>query len=93
MRKPSPHTLVYAPRSNSLERAFLAISVDQVAPDCGACSTSGVVAMKHNPAIAAFTSRLESRGKKKTVVIAAAMRKLLVLAYGVVKSGHPFDAA
>jgi hypothetical protein len=27
------------------------------------------------------------------VIVAAAMRKLLVLAYGVVKSGRPFDPA
>ncbi|MDB5092943.1 MAG: hypothetical protein JWO85_1044, partial [Candidatus Eremiobacteraeota bacterium] len=30
-------------------------------------------------------------GKHKMVIVAAAMRKLLVLAYGVVKSGRPFD--
>lgn len=48
--------------------------------------------MKHNWVIAAFAGRLESRGKQKMVIIAAAMRKLLVLAYGLVKSGRPFDA-
>lgn len=51
-----------------------------------------IVAMKHNWVIAAFAGRLESRGKQKMVIIAAAMRKLLVLAYGLVKSGRPFDA-
>jgi len=52
-----------------------------------------IVAMKHNPAIASFAGRLQSRGKQKMVIVAAAMRKLLVLAYGVVKSGRPFDAS
>jgi transposase len=50
-----------------------------------------IVAMKWNPAIRSFTGRLAARGKRPMVVIAAAMRKLLVLAYGVVKSGRPFD--
>ncbi len=50
-----------------------------------------LVAMKWNPVIRAFAGRLEARGKRPMVVIAAVMRKLLVLAYGVVKSGRSFD--
>jgi transposase len=50
-----------------------------------------IVAMRHNSVIQAFSKRLLARGKKKMVVVAAAMRKLLVLAYGVVKSGRPWD--
>jgi transposase len=50
-----------------------------------------IVAIKCNAAIRAFAGRLKARGKRPMVVIAAAMRKLLVLAYGVVKSGRPFD--
>lgn len=52
-----------------------------------------LVAMKWNPTIRSFAGRLEARGKRPMVVIAAAMRKLLVLAYGVVKSGRAFDIA
>jgi transposase len=50
-----------------------------------------IVAMRHNQVIHAFSKRLLARGKKKMVAVAAAMRKLLVLAYGVVKSGRPWD--
>lgn len=52
-----------------------------------------LVAMKWNPAIRSFAGRLKARGKRPMVIVAAAMRKLLVLAYGVVKSGRPFDPA
>jgi transposase len=50
-------------------------------------------AMRFNPIIKNFAERLEERGKAKMSIIAAAMRKLLVLAYGVLKSGQPFDPA
>lgn len=50
-----------------------------------------IVAMQWNPIIRSFAGRLRARGKKPMVIIAAAMRKLLVLAYGVVKSGRGFD--
>jgi len=35
--------------------------------------------------------RLQARGKPKKVALVAFMRKLLVLAYGILKSGKPFD--
>jgi transposase len=50
-----------------------------------------LAAIRCNPNIRSFASRLRDRGKRPMVVIAAAMRKLLILAYGVVKSGRPFD--
>jgi len=50
-----------------------------------------ITALKHNPTIRALGERLEQRGKHSLVVIAAAMRKLLALAFGVLKSGKPFD--
>ena len=52
-----------------------------------------VVAMRHNPLIRAFAHRLLKRGKPKQVVIVASMRKLLCLAFGVLKHRQPFDAA
>lgn len=52
-----------------------------------------IAAMKHNPRIKALADRLDSRGKPNKKIIIAAMRKLLVLAYGVLKSGRPFDGA
>lgn len=50
-----------------------------------------LVARKHNPILKAFADRLEQRGLAPKAVIGAVMRKLLVLAYGVVKSGKAFD--
>jgi transposase len=52
-----------------------------------------IVAKKHNPVIQAFCARLAARGMAPKAVIGAAMRKLLHLAYGVLKSGQPFDPA
>jgi transposase len=48
-------------------------------------------ARRWNPLIRAFCERLLAKGKPKRQVIGAAMRKLLHLAYGVLKSGRPFD--
>ncbi len=50
-----------------------------------------IVARRFNPIIQAFCDHLLERGKHKMTVIDAAMRKLLHLAYGVVKSGKAFD--
>lgn len=50
-----------------------------------------VVAMRCNPILKAFALRLRASGKRGKQVVAAVMRRLLVLAYGVVKSGRPFD--
>ncbi len=50
-----------------------------------------IVAIKHNPQIKALGVRMKERGKCAMEIIAAAMRKLVHLAYGVLKSGRPFD--
>jgi transposase len=50
-----------------------------------------IAARRFNPVIRAFCDQLLERGKHKMTVIGAAMRKLLHLAYGVVKSGKAFD--
>jgi transposase len=50
-----------------------------------------LTALRYNPIIKAFGDQLLSRGKPKMLVLGAAMRKLLHLAYGVLKSGKPFD--
>jgi transposase len=50
-----------------------------------------ISAMRHNPLVATFCDRLLERGKHKMVVVGAAMRKLLAIALGVLKSGQPFD--
>lgn len=48
-------------------------------------------AIRHNPIVKALAERLQEKGKEKMVIVGAAMRKLLQLAYGVLKSGQPFD--
>jgi transposase len=50
-----------------------------------------LVALRFNPIIVAFGERLRQKGKHKMVVIAAAMHKLVHLAYGVLKTGKAFD--
>ena len=51
-------------------------------------------AMRYNPAIVALVTRLKSRGRlKPKQIVVAAMRKLLVLCFGVIKTGKPFDPA
>ena len=50
-----------------------------------------VVAKRHNPAVRAFCERLKANGKKGKAVICAAMRKLIHIAFGVLRSGKPFD--
>lgn len=50
-----------------------------------------IVATQHNPVIKAMSERLRERGKCPMQIIGAAMRKLIHLAYGVLKSGKPFD--
>jgi transposase len=47
-------------------------------------------AMRYNPAIAALVDRLKGRLTGKQIVVAA-MRKLLVICFGVLKSGKEFD--
>jgi transposase len=50
-----------------------------------------ISAMRFNPLVNALTKRLEARGKHKMAIIGAAMRKLLHIAFGVLKSGKQFD--
>jgi transposase len=50
-------------------------------------------AVQTNPVIRRQAERLRAAGKSEMVVLGAAMRKLVVLCYGVLKSGKPFDPA
>jgi|ERR1700742_3685502 len=52
---------------------------------------AAIVAKKHNPVIRRFVQRLSHRGKSPMIALIAAMRKLLHIAWGVVRSGKPFD--
>lgn len=50
-----------------------------------------MAAIRFNPIVSALAGRLTKRHKCHMVCIGAAMHKLLSLAYGVLKSGLPFD--
>ena len=52
-----------------------------------------LTAMRFNPILKKWAANLRARGKRAKQVIAAVMRRLLVLAYGVLKSGRPFEPA
>ncbi len=50
-----------------------------------------MVAGKYNPVVAKFWQRLKAQNKPGKVIVVACMHKLLAIAYGVLKSGKPFD--
>lgn len=50
-----------------------------------------LVAIRYNPIIKAFYDRLRKAGKAPKSAIAACMRKLLHIAYGILKSKMPFN--
>ena len=50
-----------------------------------------MAAMRFNPLIKSLTDRLLAAGRPTNVAMAAGMRKLLYIMYGVLKSGRPFD--
>jgi transposase len=52
-----------------------------------------LTAKRFNPHLRTFAERLTAAGKAKMTVVAAVMRKLLVLVYAILKSGHPYDPA
>jgi transposase len=50
-----------------------------------------MTALRWNPTIRAVRARLHAAGKPPMVIIGAAMRKLIHLAYGVLKSGRAYE--
>jgi transposase len=52
-----------------------------------------IVAMHANPTLRPFAERLQAKGKPAKVVIVAVMRKLLLLAWTLLRTGRPFAAA
>lgn len=52
-----------------------------------------ISAIRYNPLLRRFAGRLRERGKSSMTIITAVMRKLLTLAYAVLKSGRFFDPA
>lgn len=50
-----------------------------------------LAAMRYNPFVKTLTDRLLAEGRPTKVAMAAGMRKLLYIMYGVLKSGKPFN--
>lgn len=51
-----------------------------------------MVAGTYNPLVKALWTRLKAQNKPGKVIVEACMHKLLTIAYGVLRSGKPFDA-
>jgi len=51
------------------------------------------VAKQHNKIIREFAERLKKNGKTPMQIVCAAMRKLLHIAFGVLKHRRAFDAS
>ena len=52
---------------------------------------AAIVATQHNPHIKALYQRLQERGKTKMSALGAAMRKLVHLCFGVLKTREPYQ--
>jgi len=52
-----------------------------------------IAALRCNPTLGTRRQRLHAAGKPPMVIIGAAMRKLIHIAFGVLKSGRTYDAA
>jgi len=50
-----------------------------------------LTAMRYNPIVQALVARLTARGKNRMTIVGAVMRKLVHLAFGVLKHQRPFD--
>ena len=50
-----------------------------------------LIAMRYNPIVQALVERMQENGKNQMTIVGAVMRKLVHLAYGVLKTGKPFD--
>jgi transposase len=50
-----------------------------------------MVAGTYNPAVRALWTRMKAQNKPGKVIVEACMHKLLAIAYGVLRSGKPFD--
>jgi transposase len=57
----------------------------------GALYFPAMSAIRFNPFVRNLAQRLRKKGKSEMVIIGAAMRKLLYLAFGVLKHKQPFD--
>jgi transposase len=54
---------------------------------------AGVTASKHNPLLRPFYERLIAKGKPPKVALIAVIRRLVVFANAVLRSGQPWKGA
>jgi transposase len=54
---------------------------------------AALVAIRHNPAIAAFYARLTAAGRPKKVALVAARRKLLTILNAILRERRPWQTA
>ncbi|NEQ11772.1 MAG: IS110 family transposase [Moorea sp. SIO4E2] len=52
---------------------------------------AAMAAIRSNPFVISLATRMEKQGKSRMSIIGASMRKLVHLAYGVLKNQQPFD--
>ena len=52
-----------------------------------------LTALRFNPTLRQMRARLRAAGKPPMVIVGAAMRKLIHLAFGVLRSGRTYDPA
>ena len=52
-----------------------------------------VTGITWNPLVKAHSERMVKAGKPRMVALAACMRKMLMIVYGVLKHQKPFDAS
>jgi hypothetical protein len=72
-------------RRNALETG----GDDQGLPGAGYLPT--LAAIRHNPAVRRFYTRLVERGRAKMAAVGACLRKLVMICYGMLKGRAPFD--
>jgi transposase len=80
-RKTSGDTIATAPRQSKMGSRLLRKTLYMAA----------LCALRRNPIIAALGQRLAAKGKTGKLAVGAAMRKLLRLIFGVLKTQKPFD--
>ena len=79
-------------QSGSSRQGAGAALEDRQRAGCGkALYFPAVTAIRCSPFFQQWAAGLRQRGKSKMAVIGAVMRKLVHLAYGVLKTGRPFD--
>ena len=68
-------------------------SIGALGPSCVRKSLylPAIVAIRCNPALRVFAERLRAKGKRPKVVITVVMRKLLVLAWTLLRTGQSFS--